>query len=101
MKQIYNFTGRTKTAITPMIGIDIVNKLNYKLKGQFFIKSRDYAVDMKSVLGLLSLALQEGDMITVSAIVDVEDFVVLRDFLKTFMEIVMTENTEAIDDKME
>lgn len=99
MKQIYNFTGRTKQAITPMFGIDIVNRLN-TFSGQFFVKNKEYSVDMKSILGLLSLALEEGEMVTVSAILHTEDFEVLRDFLKTFIEIVMTENTEAIDDKM-
>ena len=99
MKQLYNFTGKTKQALYPMFAIDIVNRLN-TFTGQFFIRTKDYAVDMKSILGLISLAIGEGETVTVSTITNVENFEVLKDFLKTFIDIVMMENTEVNNDKM-
>jgi phosphotransferase system HPr-like phosphotransfer protein len=95
MKTTEYYRGRINTpdGITPFKARDIVNFLQ-KLDGEFLIKHNNNSVDMKSILGLVSLAAQDQTPVEIYTVIELEQRDIFKDFIKGFVKYSVSGNLE-------
>ena len=91
--KIYKFVGTVTRHISPIFAKDIIAYLQ-KIQGDFLIKTYNKSFDMRSILGLVSLAIEEGDNVTVLANIKEEDLEKVNNFMKSFITIKTMEGVD-------
>ena len=91
--KIYKFVGTVTRHISPIFAKDIIAYLQ-KVQGDFLIQTYNKSFDMRSILGLVSLAIEEGDNVTVLANIRKEDLEEVNNIMKSFMTIILMEGVD-------
>lgn len=85
---IHHYRGKIKTkdGLTPLKATEIVNYLQ-KHTGEFIIISQNRHIDMRSILGLVSLSLKDGDAIEIYMNSNYDDYEQITKFLEQYVHI--------------